>query len=261
MNGEIRVARRVALEAGKFLAENFDKRKEIRAKGFRDFVSNVDVASEKLIKDRLGDEFPGYGFLAEESGQTEGRRGAGDGSKMWVIDPLDGTNNYVFGLPFYGVSIALANNGVVEKGVIYLPFLKETYVAERGRGATLNGKKIHVSGRERLRDSIVIHSSIRFDRKKFFDIFADVVDNSFGVRIVGVATMQYSFVACGRADALVEHLIKPWDYATGALLVEEAGGRVTEFSGKPWSLKSTNMISSNGKVHDRLLSIIQKHYL
>lgn len=257
MMKETMVAVKAAREAGKILMARFGKRLEIRDKGrdgFRNLVTQADMDSEKRIISILKTEFPGYGILSEESPEEKS-----DSGFRWIIDPLDGTNNFAYGIPLFGVSIALEREGELALGVINLPYYGHMLVAERGKGALLNGERIGVSGRG-LREAMVMFGgdSDNPDKGETAGVMRRLEESVFNVRRLGAAVVHHSYVAAGIADAYVDLGNRPWDNAAGFIIVEEAGGRATDLSGKPWCGNNTRLITSNGKLHEGILRIVNQ---
>jgi len=241
-----------AKEAGKILLDGFGNIKRVDAKGVRDLVSNVDIASEKKIIETIKTRYPDHNILCEES---DGHVTNSD--YKWIIDPLDGTHNYIYGLSTYGVSIALEHKGELVLGVIYVPYSNEMFWAERGKGAYLNNERLRVSDRKLDEAMVVFDSTLhtdRTDRIKFLDV---LVDKAFGLRISGSAARNLTYVALGCADLVVEYGDRPWDFAAGGLLIEEAGGMLTTLDGNKWSPYIQGYLASNGKFHDEVLKLIK----
>lgn len=241
-----------AKEAGMILMENFGKIERVDAKGVRDLVSNVDIASERKIIEIIKSQYPDHAILCEES---EGN--ITDSEYKWIIDPLDGTHNYVYGISTYGVSIALEHRGELVLGVINIPCSDEIYWAEKGKGAYFNGNRIWVSDRT-MKDAMVIYDSTlhinRSDRIGFLEV---LVDKTFGLRISGSAVRNLTYIAMGAADLIVEYGDKPWDFSAGGLLVEEAGGKLTTLDGNKWSPYIQGYLASNGKFHDEIEQLLK----
>ncbi len=257
MRRETETAVRAAREAGRILLARFGRRLEIRDKGrggVRSLVTQADMESEQRIISILKSEFPGYGFLSEERPEVES-----DSGYRWVIDPLDGTHNFAYGIPIFGVSIALEREGRLALGVINLPCYGQLFVAERGKGCLLNGERVRVSGRG-LEEAMVIFGgdSGSPDKRETADVMRRLEEGAFEVRRLGAAVVHYAYVASGIADAYVDMGNRPWDNAAGFLLVEEAGGKATDFSGRPWSGGNTQVAASNGKIHEGILRIINQ---
>ncbi len=227
-----------------------------RNKDPHDYVTDADIASETYLVKRIKSSFPNDSIYSEEAGKAiEINNSEG----LWILDPIDGTNNFAFGLPLYGISVAYAQKGIVTHGGIYLPELGRLYLAEKGKGATLNGKKIRVSGRSELKNSLVLFES-RLAKtiisKKSNAIF-NVAKKCFGIRLLGVAVFNLGYIASGEADASVMTDLKVVDFAAGALIVDEAGGKVTDTSGKKWNLETKSFAVTNGKIHKELLSLLK----
>ena len=251
---ELDIAVKAAREAGKILMADYGMVTP-RYKKDRSIVTDADLASEKLIKEILKKEFPGYSFLAEESGLEDN-----SSEYEWVIDPLDGTTNYSIRNPFFNVSIALAKNDSPILGVVYYPFQDELFHALKGCGAYLNGEKIHVSTTDNLRDAFVCfcHGHDQETVKRATDAYAKIKPVTDRLRQIGASELEMSYVGCGRVDAYYMLRQNPWDVASGSLIIAEAGGRVTDMDGKPFNLKSKDAVASNGLVHEELLEILQK---
>ena len=251
----------IAREAGARLREFFSQGVETEYKGDVDLVTVADRTSEKLIRERLGEAFPEHGVFGEEG--TRERLGA---EFRWYVDPLDGTTNFTHGFPQFCVSMGLEQrpaglaadqDGTMVAAVIYDPLRDELYAAERGRGALLNGKPIHVSRRPELAESLIatgFPSSKRHDNPNVH-FYQEFTLRSHGVRRAGSAALDLAFVAAGRLDAFWEFKLNPWDTAAGVLLVQEAGGRVTGFSGDTFRLDSREVLASNGLIHGELMAL------
>lgn len=238
-----------ALEAarlgGAVLMEHIGGPLAIREKGRRaDLVTMADGAAERAIIDRLRFDFPDASFLAEESGSQEQAS-----SERWIIDPLDGTTNYAHGYPIFCVSIAFERAGEIVAGVIYAPAMNECFVAERGSGATLNGRALRVSTIETMADSLVCtgFQPSRYERNmRYFDAASQMTQ---GVRRDGSAALNLAYVACGRFDLFWEFDLHQWDTAAGSLMVAEAGGTVSTIENEPWTIERGSVLASNGLVH------------
>ena len=245
-----------AEEAGKILLENFGKIKRVDTKGVRDLVSNVDIASENKIIEMIKSKYPDHAILCEES---EGRKL--DSEYKWIIDPLDGTHNYVYGIDVYGVSIALEYKGEVVLGVVNIPVPGEMYYAEKGKGVYLNGERITVSQRT-MDDALVVYdSTLHTDKETKMGVLSTLVDQAFSLRISGSAVRNLTYVASGVFDLVVEYSDKPWDFAAGGLMVEEAGGRMTTLDGGKWSPYNRGYLASNDQFHDEIVRLIAKYSL
>lgn len=224
-------------------------------KGRVDIVTPADHAAERRILKVLGGAFPDHGFLTEESGARTSRS-----PYRWIVDPLDGTVNFAHGMPISCVSIGLEKDGRMLLGGVYDPFREETFLAVRGRGAFLNGRRVRVSRARKLIDALVVTGFPykRFRRAGFYLRFVErLMRRTQGLRRLGAAALDLAYVACGRFDAYWEFHIKPWDASAGWLLIEEAGGRVTDFRGRPYGLSDTSeTLASNGLLHGRMLSAL-----
>ena len=242
---------RAATAAGKILLQRFGRVREIRRKGPKDLVTAADVAAEQCIRRMLHRRFPEIGFLGEEGTDAEGPGG------RWIVDPLDGTIGFIAGLPFFGVSIALERRDRIEAGVIFLPRLDELFVAERGRGVWLNGRRIRVSATAHLENAVVAlwHDDTVWRNRRLRERIARLALRVRSLRIFGAA-FSLASVAAGRLDGYWEQSAGPWDVAAGILLVGEAGGRVTGRTGGPFDLGQSTIIASNGRIHRHLVSAL-----
>ncbi len=228
----------------------------ISSKGPNDYVSEIDQAAEQAIIDTLLTAYPGHGILAEESGRA---RGAADSEYVWIIDPLDGTTNYLHGLPVYSVSIALAHRGVMQQAVVYDPTRNDLFFASRGRGAFLNDRRLRVSKRTRLADSL-IGTGFPFRRgdnlQRYMQMLEHVMQHCAGVRRPGSAALDLCYVAAGWYDGFFETGLSPWDAAAGALIITEAGGLVGNFTGEADFLYQRELIAGNPKVYGQLVGLL-----
>ena len=247
----------MARDAGGLLMQKLGVAK-VSNKGDIDLVTEADLASENLIIERIHSYHPQHGILAEESGEAVlvgGKRS----EWKWIIDPLDGTTNYAHGYPCFCVSIALEHAGVLEIGVVYDPVRDEMFAAERGRGATLNGRKIHVSEVEQLKDAMVCTGfpyNVR-ERADFTRDYANFTMAAQAVRRDGSAALDLAYVACGRFDGFWEDGLSPWDIAAGLVLIEEARGKVTNFDDEPLSIYTQKVLATNGLVHQDMLRVLR----
>lgn len=244
-----------AKTAGNGLEQHFSKLSAltIRSKsGPDDMVSIADEEAERTSRAILSRAQPSYAFLGEEGGET----GGPDTSQQWIVDPLDGTTNFLFGTPLWGVNVALAREGKVVAGVTYLPILNELYVAETGKGCWLNGEQVHVSKRSRLIES-VLACGIPFASKPNHPVFARemalLTTDVAGIRRTGACAIDMAWVAAGRWDAYWERCLNAWDMAPGIILVEEAGGRASSVDGGAVDLEAGNICVTNGAIHPVLI--------
>jgi len=235
------------------LANYFERRIPFELKGEFDLVTEADRASEKLVVERLRTHFPAHGIVAEEGGGHDS-----PSDYRWYVDPLDGTTNFAHGFPVFNVTLGLEHAGEMVAGVVYDPIRQEMFSAERGAGAYLNNRRIHVSAARRLDDSL---SSTGFpSRKRHFNVnihfYHQMAMASHGVRRTGSAALDLAYVACGRLDAFWEFGLKPWDMAAGNLLVCEAGGTVSDMRGAAHSVAaSDHLLADNGALHEQILTL------
>jgi len=231
----------------------------VSTKSHNDFVTEVDLAAENAVIDVLLGAYPGHGILAEESGRT---RGAKDSEHVWIIDPLDGTTNFIHGFPVYAVSIALAVRGVVQQAVVYDPSRNDLFYASKGRGAFLNDKRLRVSRRTRLLESL-IGTGFPFRKgdnfKRYMKMFEEVMQHCAGLRRPGAASLDLCYVAAGWYDGFFETGLSPWDIAAGSLLVTEAGGLIGNFTGEADFLFQREIVAGNPKVYGQLVSILSPY--
>ena len=248
-------AARVAVAAGTLLARHAGKARKVETKRSAiDLVTEIDRAAEQLIHRRLHRAFPEIGFLGEEQGKRRE-----DAPARWIVDPIDGTNNFVHGFPFFGVSIGLAHRGMMLVGVIYDPMRRELFTAIKGGGATLNGRRIHVSPTRRLAHSLLstgFSSTFLTHDQPYLGWFQRLQRCSHGVRRLGSTVLSLAAVAAGRLEGFYERDLWPWDIAAGMLLVDEAGGRVTNLAGHAPSLDQGQLVATNGSIHRELLRVL-----
>jgi myo-inositol-1(or 4)-monophosphatase len=246
-----------ARAAGAILRAEFDRPKQISYKGEVDIVTESDKRSEALIVERLRKSYPAHGIIAEEGGGTSNAPGAASPAMCWHVDPLDGTTNFAHGYPCFAVSIGLAENGRPIAGVVLNPVTDELFSAARGEGSFLNGKRIHVSAVEKLAVSLVATGFPTHQRKRSANInyYWAFTLRSHGVRRDGAAAIDLCSVACGRFDAYWEFGLKSWDSAAGVVIVEEAGGTVTDLNGEPYVLGGAHVLATNGLVHNEVREV------
>ncbi|HUQ08273.1 MAG TPA: inositol monophosphatase family protein [Kofleriaceae bacterium] len=254
---DLSFARRIASEAGGILKSGaFQSHVADRKRVETDLVTEYDRRSEKLIVEAIREQFPGDLILAEEGGQT----GAPASGRRWLIDPLDGTTNFAHGLPFFCVSIALEVEGEPIIGVVQAPALGWSFWAARGEGAWWNGRRLAVSGTPTLGEALLA-TGFPYDRKTSpennFDQFVAMKKQAQGVRRLGAAALDLAMVGAGWLDGYWEMKLKPWDLAAGALIVTEAGGRVSAWSGGAFVVDSGEAVATNGRIHDALVAALR----
>ena len=249
-------AKQLAVDAGKVLVQRLGSA-QIVNKGDIDLVTEADIAAEKLIIDRIRSYYPRHSILAEESGEAV-RFEAGN-EWRWIIDPLDGTTNFAHGYPCFCVSIGIERNGAMEMGVVYDPMRNELFAAERGEGTTLNDRRVRVSDIDELNRAMLCTGfpyNVR-ERPDFAREFAIFTMNAQAVRRDGAAAIDLAYVACGRFDGFWEHGLNPWDMAAGVLLIQEAGGLVSNYRNEPLSIYTKQVVATNGLIHDVMLKLLQ----
>ena len=256
---EIEIATNAAREAGIFLKQSVGAIRSIEQKeGLEtNLVTDIDKRSEEMIIRRIREHFPDHGILAEESGSTDR-----DAETIWVIDPLDGTTNFTHGLPIFCVSIGVMHRGELTAGVVYDPNHDEMFTAEKGKGAWLNGNRMRVSGQSKLMSSLLVTGfpyTIRENPYNAIEHFNTFLVSSQAVRRLGSAAIDFCYVAAGRFDGFWEVSLNPWDMAGGVLIVREAGGVVTDFTGKGWKLEGKNVLATNGKIHAPMIEVLKKN--
>ena len=250
------VAVDAALAAGRLQLQYFRRDLHVRKKGVVDLVTEADVAVEQESRARVARHFPSHTFLGEEAGHAESDAGS---AFQWIVDPIDGTTNFVHGLPLFCVSIALQIDGRVDLGVVYAPVADELFTAERGEGARLNGARIQVTREPSLIDALLVtgfppQAHGAYDEQLV--IFGEFLSRARAVRRLGSAALDLAHVAAGRFDAFWERSLHAWDVAAGTLLVEEAGGRVTSFGGGSFDPFGDQLLASNGVLHPQLIDVL-----
>lgn len=239
----------------KAFVENRERAGHIKTKGRADYVTQVDTDIQSFLARELGRRFPGIQFLGEEEGLHEM-----SGDTYWILDPIDGTTNLIHDFQHSVVSLALCEKGEITLGVIYDPFREDVYHAQKGRGSFLNGSPIHVSEAGDLSETIISVGTSPYDREltdKNFQRIRRVFDKAQDIRRVGAAAMDLAYVACGRVGGFFEPRLSPWDFAAGMLLVEEAGGKVTDFAGESMGFsRKGSIVASNGKIHEELQGLM-----
>lgn len=245
----------IAREAGVLLHEKFKQRIGFTYKGDADLVTEADKAAEKLITDRIREQFPGHDLFGEEGTRTN------TGSDYrWYIDPLDGTTNFAHGFPVFCVSLGLEFKRERVAGVLYDPTRDELFAAEKGSGCILNGERVHVSKVNNLAECLTgtgFPSHKRHTNPNIY-FYHVITLRTHGVRRAGSAALDLANVASGRLDAFWEFNLNPWDTAAGVVLVQEAGGRITKFDGSPWTIDSRETLATNGLVHDAMMDVMRE---
>jgi myo-inositol-1(or 4)-monophosphatase len=246
----------MARDAGRILLEKFGTDIAIHKKGDINLVTDADLASEDLIVERIKSHFPKHAILAEESGHAVVIDGASEWK--WIIDPLDGTTNFAHGYPCFAVTIGLEHERELKIGVTYDPTRDEMFSAEKGHGSSLNNKPIRVSKTDELRDALLVTGfPYDFKSKPFFSKHLnDFLYHARGVRRDGSAAIDMAYVACGRFDGFWEEGLNPWDMAAGVLLIEEAGGQVSGYDEKKFSIYSPPILASNGVIHAEMARVL-----
>ena len=251
-----KVATRAALKAGKYIEKSLGKVKSVHYKGEINVVTNVDKKAEKIIVHAIKKAYPSHNFLAEENSYPRKKS-----DFTWVIDPLDGTTNFLHGFPVFCVSVALAFKNKVIAGAIYDPIRNELFYAEKGMGAFLNGKKISVSNVKKLKKSLLATGfayDVRKEADNNIDNFARFLKKAQAVRRAGSAAIDLCYVACGRFDGFWERGLHPWDIAAASLMVNEAGGKITGFTGSKFSIFDKEILASNSKIHSQMTKVFPR---
>ena len=248
-----------ARKAGRGMVRDFGEveKLQVSMKGTADFVSSADLKAEKTLRQELSKARPGFGFLLEEGGEVAGD----DKSQRWIVDPIDGTTNFIHGIPHFAVSIGLERDGELVAGVVYEPISDSLFHAERGAGAFLNEWRLRVSARRDLADSVLttgIPHRGRPGQADFLKELAAAMEQTAGVRRFGSAALDLAYVAAGRCEGFWESGLKPWDIAAGIVLVREAGGYVSDFTGRSDMLASGDVVAANDKLHAKLLSMLRQ---
>jgi myo-inositol-1(or 4)-monophosphatase len=257
-SANLNVMIKAARKAGRSLAKDFREVENLQVsrKGPGDFVSKADIAAEAILKEELMGARPTYGWMAEEGGETPGE----DPTRRWIVDPLDGTTNFLHGLPHWAVSIALEHKGKVIAGVIYDPTKDELFFAEKGAGAWMNESRIRTSGRNRLIESIFatgLPFAGRADLPETLQDLARLLPACAGVRRFGSAALDMAYVASGRYDGFWERRLKPWDLAAGIIIVQEAGGLVEALNPADSIVEAGEVICSNEPIYESFAKVIR----
>jgi len=253
-----------AIKAGKGLLRDFGEidQLHISKKGTANFVTATDIRTEKLLHKELSRARPDFGFLMEESGESAGK----DTAYRWIVDPLDGTSNFIHAIPYFCIALALEKQDTsgrreVVAGVVFDPIHNELFVAEKGKGATLNGRRLSVSSRDKLEDAMVVTGALRFSPQRTATAFLlcdKAVQSGATLRYYGATALDLANLAAGRIDACWYAQIQPWDIAPGLLLLQEAGGMATELNGSPAHTYSGDLLASNRRLHPSIQSLIAK---
>ena len=252
---ELATARQAALAAGQLIRESFprsgqERSLQVQHKGRIDLVTEVDQASETILRQILLEAFPQDAFLGEEGGCS------GKGQRRWICDPLDGTRSFAHGYPFVAVSIALEVEGQIQLGLVYNPMHEELFEAVRGQGARLNGEPISVSQIGDLEQALAVtgfpYHLREIDHASLFGLFQKMVLKAAGIRRDGAAALDLCYLACGRLDVFWEFFLQPWDSAAGSLILQEAGGHISDLEGGPFDIYRPEMLASNGHLHEAL---------
>lgn len=262
MEPMLNMALRAARKAGELIERSMERLDtiQIENKGRNDFVSEIDRKAEQEVLYHLKKAYPDHAFLCEEGGV----QGNPDSDYQWIIDPLDGTTNFLHGVPQFAVSIACLYKGQLQHGVVLDPVKREEFTASRGRGATLNGRRIRVSSRTSL-DGALIGTGIPFNGfalehiDAYLDALREIAGKTAGIRRAGSAALDLAYVAAGRFDGFWEMNLNPWDMAAGLLLIKEAGGMVSDFRGGADVMASRNVVAANPKLFKPLLQIVERH--
>jgi myo-inositol-1(or 4)-monophosphatase len=254
----INVMVKAARRAGRSLKRDLGEIENLQVslKGPANFVTAADRRAEEMLYDDLTKARPGYGFVGEEGGTREGS----DKSNTWIVDPLDGTTNFLHGIPQFAISIGLQREGLIIAGVIYNPANDELYIAERGKGAFLNDTRLRVAGRKQLNDCVIacgLPHIGRGDHELARREMAELQNRVAGLRRFGAASLDMAFVAAGRLDGYWERNLRPWDVAAGIILIREAGGTVTGIEGGDTALQTGNVVCGNETIHGELVKILK----
>ena len=246
--------------AGRMQLDAFGGGFAVRKKGVIDLVTDVDLAIERELRELIAERYPDHDVLGEELGPPDTERPSA--RHCWILDPIDGTTNFAHGLPIFCASLALEIDGVVTLGAVFDPTRDELFTAERGVGAWLNGERLSVSTNDRLVDSLLVTGfpyTVHEQADEMLGLFGAFISASRAVRRLGSAALDVCYVAAGRMEGFWEQGLGTWDIAAAALLVEEAGGRVSDLDGGPFVLRTGRLVASNGRVHDEMLATIARY--
>jgi len=256
MHPMLKIASQAAREASKIILRGMDHLKDLRieTKGHHDYVSEIDKKAEQVIINKLRQTYPHHGILAEESGET-----LGDNDSQWIIDPIDGTTNYLLGIPYFCIAIAFQHQNKLQHALIYDPLHQEMFTASHGQGARLNEHRIRVNTKRKLEDAVMgtgfpfSHTNLR---QSYLRTFTSMINEVQDIRRMGSAALDLAYVACGRYDGFWEFNLKSWDIAAGILLIQEAGGISCDFNGGEHMLSEGNILATNPKLLKPLLTTI-----
>jgi myo-inositol-1(or 4)-monophosphatase len=250
------------IRAGDLQIARFGQAIEVSKKGRIDLVTEIDVAVERMFRGMVAERFPDHDVLAEELTSSANRPPS---RHCWIFDPLDGTTNYAHGLPIFCSSLALEVDGRLEVGAVYDPARRELFAAERGRGAFLNGRPLRVSTAATLLDSVLVtgfpytvHDPDA--ARPVLELFGEFIARAQAVRRLGSAALDLCYVAAGRMEGFWEERLNPWDVAAGALIVQEAGGRVSSIDGTPFEVRRASMVASNGLIHEEMVQTVVQYW-
>lgn len=248
-------AKKITKKASNYILNNLHRKKVFHKQGHFNLVTNIDEEVEELVVKEIKKSFPKHTIIGEESGTHKK-----DSKYEWFIDPIDGTTNFAHGYPFFAISIGFAINGVLQFGIVMNPATNELFTGLKGKGAMLNNKPIKVSKIKSLKDSL-LSSGFSNKRKNLksvnFGNFTNLTLNSHGVRRDGAASLDLCYVACGRTEGFWEGKLSPWDTAAGVIILEEAGGKVTTYDGKKYSVYSDTILATNGHIHKKLMTTLK----
>ena len=256
-NKELETARRAAKAAGKILSDSFGFVNNVMKKGAIDLVTDADLEAEKVVLETIQDDFPADNILSEEAGNHQ----HASSDRTWIVDPLDGTTNFAHGFPFFAVSIALAVENETVLGVVYNPCMEEFFLAQKGQGTFLNGEPLHVTETAGLEDALLATGfpyDVHEHPDRVMTLFKRFLVRAQGIRRLGTAALDMCYVAAGRLDGFWEQDLHPWDTAAGDILVREAGGHVTTFSGGAYTPYEKTVLASNGLIHEDMVAVVSK---
>jgi len=263
MHPILTIAMRAAKKAGDYISRSYERldQFDVITKGTNDYVTEVDQNAEQMILKILQEKYPEHRYLCEESGETIGNP---DSEFEWVIDPLDGTTNFIHGLPHFAISLALRRNGIIEQGLIYDPIRQDEFLASRGRGAHLNGRRIRVTAATKLAGTLLgtgmpFREDQEFIRSAYWATLEDLSQKTAGIRRGGAAALDMAYVAAGKLDGFFEFGLKPWDIAAGTLLIKEAGGMVVDPWGGEDYMTSGHVLCANPKLLKQLIRNMAPH--